>query len=120
MFTKERKDKLLVYRADYTYLLEEQSVSVEKQFCDEGLSSVHDVIVDLSNVQMISSRFCNWLIIIEQMVERKGGKLVLCSITPHVLEILTHLHLTSIITVADNVCAARQLLSDNGQPASTA
>ncbi|OGY33511.1 MAG: hypothetical protein A3G57_01390 [Candidatus Andersenbacteria bacterium RIFCSPLOWO2_12_FULL_45_8] len=115
VFIKERDNKLLIYHADSSRLLEEQAVSVEQQFYDLDLTNVRDVIVDLRNVMMISSHFTNWLIIVGNIARNRGGKLILCSLSEHVCEILNHLRFTTIITIAVNLQTAKQLLPCDDQ-----
>lgn len=115
VFIKERDSKLLVYITDKYFLMEEEAVSVEQQFHELDLASVHDVIVELSHVNIVSSHFVSWLVQVKARVEEKGGQLVLCSLSEHVQDILSHLHLTNFFLIAPDLVHAKQLIS-LGQP----
>lgn len=118
MFKTEHDNTLLIYTADERHLLEEESSNVEKAFHDL-LPSVRNVIVDLSHVTLISSHFINWLLKTKHDAESKGGQLILCSLTEHVLDILERLHLAPLFIITGDQRAAKLLLYDNEQTLST-
>jgi anti-anti-sigma regulatory factor len=74
-----------------------------------GFCACH-VALSLANVRSVDSRRISWLVEVHKRFCDEGGKLVIHSVWPLVMEALRFLRLDGVLHLADNEAAARQLL----------
>jgi hypothetical protein len=68
------------------------------------------VALSLANVKSVESRRISWLLAVHKRFCEEGGKLVVHSVWPLLMEALRFLGLDRVLHVADNEAAARRLL----------
>lgn len=109
MFAIEPNNRLLVYQTTERNLTAAQADSAKQRFRDNFLSNnLHDVIIDLSNVVIVSSSFIGWLVQVKKQMTKSDGQLILCSVSEHVQEQLRRMHLLPFLTIVKNIKEARQ------------
>ncbi len=112
MFTTEHANALFIFTTNEKAIHTEIAAEVEHAFHDMDRSNLHDVIIDLTGVELISSRFANWLVQVRAVTSPKGGHVIVCSIGQHIQEMLTRLRFFDIVQFASNQQAARTLLAN--------
>jgi anti-anti-sigma regulatory factor len=116
MFRTEQANKLYIFQSDHEFITEDVAVEVEKDYHDLDRSGPCNVIIDLSGVEFMTSHFANFIMRVHQDTQNKGGQLVVCSVNEHLLGMLTRLHFTTVIVIACDQWAARQIIYGNEKP----
>ncbi len=78
-----------------------------------NLADVHKylkIVVDMGNVEYLSSPAMGKIITLNKKMEALGGKLVLCNIQPKVLKVMRQTGLAEFFDLAVDELAARQTL----------
>jgi anti-anti-sigma factor len=70
------------------------------------------VLFDLSGVDYVDSSGVSWLLTCHKRCREAGGKLVLHSITPLVMQVIRVLKLDQVFCIADSARAAREQTSE--------
>ena len=70
------------------------------------------VLFDLSGVDYVDSSGVSWLLTCHKRSREAGGKLILHSITPLVLQVIRVLKLDQVFCIADSARAAREQTSE--------
>jgi anti-anti-sigma factor len=73
------------------------------------------VLLDLEGADYIDSSGVSWLIVSHKHFKQGGGKLVLHTVPPRVLQVFHFLHMERVFHLADDEAAARALLT-GGNP----
>ena len=73
------------------------------QWVEEG---EHKWVLDMSGVEYISSAGLRVVLLLAKRLKQQGGRVVLCSLQPHVLEVVDISGFLSILDVADSRDAA--------------
>lgn len=73
------------------------------QWVEEG---EHKWVLDMSGVEYISSAGLRVVLLLAKRLKQQGGRVVLCSLQPHVLEVFDISGFLSILDVADSRDAA--------------
>lgn len=68
------------------------------------------VLMSMSETALIDSRCLSWLLIVHKRFCEEGGKLVVHSVPPHVMEILGVLRFELVFQIAEDEAAALKLL----------
>ena len=71
------------------------------------------VALSLANVEFLESRRISWLVGVHKRFCEQGGKLVLHSVGPLLMEALRFLRVDGVLHVADDEAAARRLLHES-------
>lgn len=85
--------------------------AIEAQFNAAVLPRKVDAIVDLAEVEFLSSMGVRMLLTAAKALQRSGARLVLAAPGPVVTGALHHSSLSQVLAVAPDVAAARALLS---------
>jgi len=72
-----------------------------------------DVIIDFSNVEIINSSNISNLLILRQLLQKSGHKLILCDVSVLTKCIFVVAGLTDIFTFVDNPCSAFETVKNN-------
>jgi len=67
------------------------------------------VLMDLARVTFINSSGVSWLLLSKKGLDEGGGRLILHSVPPLILEVLQFLRLSKVLTLASDEAAAREL-----------
>jgi anti-anti-sigma factor len=70
------------------------------------------VLFDLSGVDYVDSSGVSWLLTCHKRFREAGGKLILHSITPLVMQVIRVLKLDQVFCIADSARAAREQMSE--------
>jgi anti-anti-sigma factor len=91
-----------------------QAVAEQLRRAVEG--GYHKLVLNFANVESMTTAMVGQLIGLQQTIESKAGRLVLCNVDAFVLEILKVLNLSRRFTVvADEQTALDGLLTDDSQ-----
>lgn len=74
------------------------SPELEKRMTPE-IEGMTEIIIDLANVEYVSSGGLRVLLAVEQELEERGGKLTVIHVNPHIMEILDITGFLDIINV---------------------
>ena len=72
----------------------------------------HDIVIDFSQVEMLTSESICGLLILAKLLSGAGHQLVLCSLPPAINDIFVRTGLLSVFEFADNECDALVHLKD--------
>jgi len=78
------------------------------------------VCMDLGNTGFLDSSGINWLILCHKRFREHGGRMVLHSTPPLVMNVIKILKLQRVLDIADNPQAAKALAQSHTQPQSVA
>jgi anti-anti-sigma factor len=86
-----------------------------KQIADElyGVADredCHHLVLDFSSVLGLTSLMLGKLLVLRKKMASKGGRLILCDITPEVEDVLNSTKLSEILEIADSEADALQAL----------
>ncbi len=84
------------------------------ELLNSGVCTSH-VALSLAGVKSLESRRISWLLAVHERFCEEGGKLVVHSVWPLLMDALRFLRLDQVLHVADNEAAARRL-SDESEP----
>jgi anti-anti-sigma factor len=91
-------------------------LKISDQFRDEVVriidSGAHRVIFDLSIVHVMNSSGLGVLILARDMLQKKGGKLVLCGLLKVMDEIFSRMHLDNFFVICRNVSEAIEVVRE--------
>ena len=73
------------------------------------------VLLDMTSIDWLESKAIGWLIGCQRAFKRDGGALVVHSASPRVRQLLKMLNVASLIPMADNESAGRQLLTGTSE-----
>lgn len=68
------------------------------------------MLMDATNVEFVTSSVLGKLITVHRTLQREGGRLVLCSCSPALMDILETTRLTSLFEIAEDAAAGRAML----------
>jgi len=71
------------------------------------------ISLDMAETTFIDTRCLGWLLTIHKRFQEAGGKLVIHSIRPHVVDILKMMNFDQILSIAGDEAAALELLQRN-------
>lgn len=89
-------DKLVLYlegRLDTS-----NSAELEKVI-NESIESVNNIEVDLSDLEYMSSSGLRVFLVLQKMINAKGGKLVVCHVNEYIMEIFEITGFSNILTI---------------------
>jgi anti-sigma B factor antagonist len=69
------------------------------------------ILMDLADVAMLASMGLGMLVNLHKQCAANGGKLVVCSVRPDILEVLRITHLQRVLKIVDTPEAAAKLLA---------
>jgi anti-sigma B factor antagonist len=91
-------------------------LKISDQFRDEVVhlidSGANRVIIDLSNVHVMNSSGLGVLILARDMLQKKGGKIILCGLLKVMEEIFSRMHLDNFFTICKNVSEAVEAIGE--------
>jgi anti-anti-sigma factor len=73
----------------------------------------HKVLLNLERSPSIDTSGVCWLMDSQKRFAQAGGKLVMCCVTPLVLDVLSFLRLTPLLSIAAHEDAASKMLADS-------
>ncbi|MFA7229922.1 MAG: STAS domain-containing protein [Victivallaceae bacterium] len=86
------------------------AVDADKEF-SKVLDDGHDrLLIDLSGLEYISSAGLRVLLVVAKRMQQKGGKVVLCLLTPNVKEVFEISGFSSIFKIFDTPACASEFL----------
>lgn len=81
-------------------------LKITDQFREEVIgiidAGVQKLVIDLSKVNVMNSSGLGVLILARDMLQKKGGMIVLCGLLPMMKEIFTRMHLDSFFTITQD------------------
>ena len=102
---KEKKNDITCLRIEGCLDASNSSVA-EKSVLDTVAAEGANMIIDLSELQYISSAGLRVILVVAKDIKTKNGKIVLCSMTDSVRKVFEISGFTSIFDIQDNVEAA--------------
>jgi anti-sigma B factor antagonist len=78
---------------------------VDRQGC-------HRLVLHFGAVERMASHMVGELIVLQKLIQAKGGRLVLCALNPHLLETFELLKLDRVFSIRDSEQQALQTLVD--------
>jgi anti-sigma B factor antagonist len=99
---------------------EQASEDLQRELAQVAASPKNDrVVLDLSNVHLMTSAALVQLIVFNKMLEATGGRLILCHVRPEVYDVFNVMKLESFFQMEDDRSAAAKAFDRPPAPQST-
>ncbi|MBN2355966.1 STAS domain-containing protein [candidate division KSB1 bacterium] len=106
----EQLDKILVIRVLERRIFLKIADNFKEEITKCIENDVENLIIDLSQVNVMNSSGLGVLILARDKMLKQGGKLILCGLRSVMTEIFNRMHLNAFFTITDDIEKARRLI----------